>query len=126
MVKYKIFIAHPDEKAIGLYRASLKDHFGIDSASDGLTSLRKIKLQKPHLILSTTSLPVLSGIGLLRWVRAHPELHARPFILLGSTDELPLALNLGANDFFDQSWTHEQMIPKIYYHIKVNQHLYAL
>ena|SRR3989344_8917045 len=123
--KFKVFIAHPDEKFVGLYRSRLKPHFCLDSAYDGLTSLRKIKLQKPHVILSSVNLPLLSGLGLLKFVRSHPELHFRPFIILGSSEETPSLLSLGANDFFDRDISSDQMLHKIYYHIKINKHLYV-
>ncbi|MBI4363594.1 MAG: response regulator [Candidatus Doudnabacteria bacterium] len=120
--QFKIFIADPDEKRVELYKASFKLHFLVDSAHDGLMSLRKIKLHKPHVILSAVNLPLLSGIGLLKSVRSHPELHARLFIILGR-EELPAALSLGANDFFDYDISPNEMISKIFYHIKINRYV---
>lgn len=123
MIRHRIFIAHSNEKLLALYKSNFKPHFGVDSASDGLSALRRIKLQRPHLILSAIDLPILSGIGLLKSIRSHPQLYTCPFIVLGKTSELAEALSFGANDFFDHSQSFDQMLPKIHYHIRVNQHV---
>src|SRR3989338_899072 len=119
--KYKIFIAHPNEKSVELYRSKLPDNFQVDSAHDGLLSLRKIKLHKPHIILSSVDLPTMSGLSLLKFVRSHAELSLRPFIILGHTTEIPLALSLGASDFIDYDMPSDQILAKIYHHIRINQ-----
>ena len=95
----------------------------VDSAHDGLSSLRGIKACKPHVILSAIDLPLLSGIALLKFVRADRELNSRPFLIYGALADAATALGLGANDWLGPDLSSDQVLAKIYYHIKINKHL---
>lgn len=56
----------------------------------------------PELLVLDLNLPVLSGFGVLRWVRSHPDFHSLPALVFSSStrpEEKLEALNLGANDF---------------------------
>lgn len=116
---HKIFIAHSDPKLINLYHPYLKRHFSLDSAQDGLMAMRKIRLIQPRLIISDYHLPLLSGLGLLKFIRSRSELQHIPFLFLTDHFDPSLALSEGANDWISrQSATPDILISKIYHHIK--------
>lgn len=119
---FKIFIAHSDPKLVAWHKQKMQPHFSVDSAQDGLTALRKIRLIKPHVILSDDYLPKLSGLALLKFVRTHTELGATPFIFISHKAVVEEALNLGANDWLVLSEVNSDVITqKIYYHLKLSQ-----
>ncbi len=115
----KVFFAHPDAKLVQLYQPHLSRYFAFDSAHDGLTALRKIRLTLPNVIISDYALPQLSGLGLLKFVRAERSLSHTPFLFLADSGDMAEALSFGANEFLiRRSAPPSELIDKIYYHIK--------
>jgi CheY-like chemotaxis protein len=118
-----ILFVHSDQKLVEVYHPRLSRHFSVDSAFDGLTALRKLKLTKPGLIVSDYRLPKLSGLSLLKFVRTTNNYSAIPFIFLTGSQVEYEALGLGANDWVDLSVaTPDLLIEKIYGQLKLNRH----
>lgn len=119
----KILFAHPDEKLSSIYARHIQPHFPVESAHDGLSALRKLRLIRPNLVISEYYLPLLSGTSLLRFMRSRPEYHMIPFIFLSDHHDNSLALGLGANDWLEQRFSRpELLLEKIYLHLKLNKH----
>ena len=118
---HKILFAHSDQKLLEIYRHHLARHFSFDSAVDGLSALRKLRDLSHSMVVADYNLPVFSGAGLLKFVRAHTHLSPLPFIFLTTHPDPYLALGLGASDWLDSAQTNpEQLIEKLYYHLKIN------
>jgi len=101
-----ILFAHPDQKLAGIYQRHLGRRATVDSVTDGLAALRYIKPSRPKLVVAECPLPLLSGLGLLRYLRRHPEYYDLPFIFL-SNAAMPLeALDYGATGWWPQSDYH--------------------
>lgn len=116
-----VLFANADPKLIQLYHPYLTRHFFVDSANDGLTALRKLKLTRPNVIISDYQLPRLSGLGLLKFVRSQENLAATPFIFFTNRLNIREALSFAANDWLNLSLTTpDLLIEKIYYHLKLN------
>lgn len=125
-MKHVLFI-HPDQKLFQLYQPHLSQHFFLDSAQDGLRGLRKIKTNKPHLVVSDYQLPWLSGLSLLKFVRQNRRLAGMPFIFLTDHPSAHDALSFGANDWIVKKTAHPDMlIEKIYHHLKQNHYHYGI
>lgn len=118
---HKVFFAHPDAKIVALYESYLSPHFSFDSAHDGMSALRKIKLSSPSLIVSDYELPILSGLSLLKFIRSHPEMNKIPFLFFSDHPGEGLGLSHGANDWIYRQTTPESVLNKIYYHLKTNK-----
>ncbi len=59
----------------------------------------------PALLMLDLDLPVLSGFGVLQWVRNHPGFFTLPTMVFSSStrpEEKLKALRLGANDFIQK------------------------
>lgn len=52
------------------------------SVSSGLEALRALKSQQVDIVLSNWSMPVMSGLDLLKIMRAHPRMAHLPFLLI--------------------------------------------
>ncbi len=121
---YQMLFVHPDQKLVKLYERQLQDHFIFDSAHDGLSALRKIRLTQPKVIISSYHLPRLSGSGLLKFVRSHPQMSPVPFIFLTDTGDISAALAAGASEWIQQSEaTPEILASRAWNHLKLNLHL---
>src|SRR5258708_39978520 len=97
----RILFAHPDQKLSQIYTRRIQDHFSVDSARDGLTALRRLKIQRPALVISGYHLPILSGISLLRFIRNNQEFSMGPVIFGSNHDDNTQALSLSTNDWPD-------------------------
>lgn len=117
---HKILFVNSDPKLTGIYLPPLRQHFSIDSASDGLSALRKFRRFEPSVIISDYHLPLLSGLALLRAVRSHPKLAQIPFLFFSSSGGSAEALGAGANEWLPAgSITPDLMVEKIYNHLKL-------
>ena len=80
--------------------------FQVESAEDGAAALRSIVAAPPDLVLTDLEMPELDGIGLTRAVRADPNLHDLPVVLIttrGSDVDRRACLAAGADAFLDKS-----------------------
>ncbi len=119
----QILIANSDRKLTSIHEAHLKRHFLVDSAHNGLQALRQASLRRPAIIISDYHLPLISGLGLLKYIRSHRQLHAIPFLFLTDHTDASLALSHGANDWLSRSLTTPEVLAeKIYHHLKLNPH----
>lgn len=118
----RILFTHTDPKLASLYQKHFSQFSVFDSAYNGLLAKRLINYYKPHAIISEYSLPWLSGIGLLKYVRRHQDLHAIPFIFLSNHPVALDALNFGANDWLKTNEvTPSEVLAKTFAHIQLNR-----
>ena len=59
-----------------------KAGFQVTSANDGQAAWESIQREPPHLLITDLQMPRLDGLGLIKRLRAHPQLHDLPVILL--------------------------------------------
>ncbi len=65
-------------------RRLLGDRFDVVAVPDGKAALDAARARKPDLVLSDVMMPGLDGFGLLRELRADPQLYEIPVILLSA------------------------------------------
>ena len=107
---YQLLFIHPDPKFVRIYENHFRGHFDFDSAHDGLAALRKIRLTRPAAIISDFHLPYLSGLSLLKFVRATPAMASTPFIFLAAKGDIVSAMEFGANDWIQQAEAHPDLL----------------
>jgi CheY-like chemotaxis protein len=59
----------------------------------------------PALLLLDLNLPVVSGFGVLEWLRRHPEFHSLAVVVFSSSvrsEDRVRAMQLGANDYVEK------------------------
>lgn len=85
-------------------------------AEDGVQALDLLSMNRRHLIISDLNMPNLDGLGLLRAVRAKPELAKTAFIMLTShadTELVRKAVELGVNNYIVKPFTVDSLRRKI-------------
>ena len=78
------------------------DFRNVDEAMDGPTALQRLQEKEYGLILSDWNMSPMTGIDLLRTVRAEPRTKAIPFIMVtaeAKTENVVTARNAGANNY---------------------------
>lgn len=115
MAKESILVVEDEEKILRLLQIELEfEGYLVTKAADGLEALEAYRSQEWDLILLDVMLPGISGIELLRRIRAK-DAHT-PVILLTAKDSVEdkvSGLDLGANDYVTKPFQIEELLARI-------------
>ncbi|MCP6719274.1 MAG: response regulator [Patescibacteria group bacterium] len=114
----KILIVEDDKFLRELISRKLNDEgFEVLEAVDGEEGIKKIKEEKPDLILLDLILPSIDGFEVLSRMKEDPSLSSIPVIILsnlGQKEEVEKGLKLGATDYLIKAhFTPREIIEKI-------------
>ena len=93
-----------------------KEGFQVGVARDGLTALEMLRREPPDLVVLDWMLPELSGIDVLKEMRARPESRMIPVIMLTARREeidRVLGLELGADDYVTKPFSARELVLRI-------------
>jgi DNA-binding response OmpR family regulator len=115
---FKILILEDDKFLRELIAQKLKkEGFLIIEAIDGEEGLKKIKEEKPNLILLDLILPGIDGFEVLEKIKGARESAKIPVIILsnlGQKDDVEKGMKLGATDYLIKAhFTPGEIIEKI-------------
>ena len=88
----------------------------IVEAEDGVTALRILKSQKIDFIISDWNMPNMSGIELLKAVRADNDMAKMPFLMVTAEalqDNVIAAVKAGVSNYIVKPFTAERLNEKI-------------
>ena len=88
----------------------------IVEAEDGVTALKALKSQKVDLIISDWNMPNMTGLELLKAVRADEELKTTPFLMVTAEalqDNVIAAVKAGVSNYIVKPFTAEVLNEKI-------------
>ncbi|MDP2967045.1 MAG: response regulator [bacterium] len=95
----------------------IKEDFNISEAIDGEEGIKKIKEEKPDLVLLDLILPGIDGFEVLSKMREDPSITKIPVIILsnlGQREDVERGLKLGAVDYLIKAhFTPGEIIEKI-------------
>lgn len=115
MTKNSILVVEDEEKILRLLELELEyEGYEVGKSLDGLRAFELYQSRKWDLVLLDVMLPGISGIELLRRIRAHDE-HT-PVILLtakSSVEDKVSGLDLGANDYITKPFQIEELLARI-------------
>jgi DNA-binding response OmpR family regulator len=114
----KILIVEDDKFLRELIAKKLKNEgFDVVEAIDGEEGLKKIKEERPDLVLLDLILPGIDGFEVLARVKEDPNLAQIPVIILsnlGQREEVERGLKLGARDYLIKAhFTPGEIVEKI-------------
>lgn len=115
MDPFNILIVEDEEKIARVLELELTyEGYAVGKALDGLEGFRLVQEQAWDLILLDVMLPGISGIELLRRIRASDEL--TPVLMLTAKDSVEdkvSGLDLGANDYVTKPFQMEELLARI-------------
>ena len=88
----------------------------IEEADDGITALRKLRETKFGLVLADWTIGAMTGLQLLKEIRADPDMEALPFIMIDSgskTENVKAARLAGVNNYLNKPFNAETLKQKI-------------
>lgn len=92
----------------------------VDEADDGSTALPKLKQNKYDIVISDWNMPKMTGLDLLKAVRADENLKALPFLMVTAEalkDNIVAAAQAGISDYVVKPFTAailEEKLKKIF------------
>ena len=98
----------------------LTPYYDVEAVADGREALAAIRARKPDLVLSDVMMPNLDGLGLVRALRADPEVRTLPVILLSARagQEASLeGLSAGADDYLAKPFTAQELLARVRTHL---------
>ncbi len=117
-VKQKVLVVEDDKFLRELILQKLaKEGYETSEAIDGEEGIKKIKEEKPHLILLDLILPGIDGFEVLSRMRDDSAVSSIPVIILsnlGQKEDVEKGLKLGAADYLIKAhFTPGEIIEKI-------------
>jgi DNA-binding response OmpR family regulator len=114
----KILVVEDDKFLRELIKRKLiSENFEVGEAVDGEEALRKVKEEKPDLILLDLILPSIDGFEVLSRLKEDPNSTSIPVIILsnlGQREDIEKGLKLGATDYLVKAhFTPGEIIEKI-------------
>ena len=88
----------------------------VHTAKDGAEALRYLKSQPFDIVLSDWNMPVMSGIELLKTMRADPQLSALPFVLItaeAEREKVVEAIAAGVTSMLLKPYTPQQLLGRV-------------
>ena len=102
----------------------LGSRFEVQAVADGEAALAAARAHPPDLVLSDVMMPKLDGFGLLRALRADPELREIPIILLSARagEESRIeGLEAGADDYLVKPFSARELVARVDTHVKISR-----
>jgi len=93
-----------------------KEGFQVEVAHSGLSALEVLRREPPDLVVLDWMLPELSGIEVLKEMRARPDMQLVPVILLTARREeidRVLGLELGADDYVTKPFSIRELLARV-------------
>lgn len=88
----------------------------VDEAGDGVTALQRLREDKFGLVISDWNMEPMTGLQLLKEVRADPKLKDTPFIMVtaeSKTENVVAAKQAGVNNYIVKPFNADTLKQKI-------------
>jgi PAS domain S-box-containing protein len=108
----RILVADDNADLREYARRLLGDHYDVHTVPDGQAALDAARALRPDIIISDVMMPRLDGFGLIREIRADPQLQAIPIILLSARagEEARVeGLGRGADDYLVKPFSAREL-----------------
>jgi PAS domain S-box-containing protein len=123
-VKSRILWADDNADMRAYVRRLLGDRFDVEAVPDGQAALEAARAHKPDLVLSDVMMPRLDGFGLLRELRADPELCEIPVILLSARagEEARIeGMEARADEYLIKPFSARELLAVVESHLKMSR-----
>src|SRR6202008_4644421 len=94
----------------------LRGEYRVEAVANGQAALEAARARKPDLVLTDVMMPGLDGFGLIRELRADPELRTVPVIVLSARagEEARVeGLGKGADDYLVKPFSSRELLVRV-------------
>jgi DNA-binding NtrC family response regulator len=112
MSRSRILVVDDDESLRWITQLQLEEAgYAVSSAQDAERALSMIEEESPSLVITDLRMPGLSGLDLLRGIRAeHPETFVVVITAFGTVQNAVEAMKSGAYDYITKPIDHEELL----------------
>jgi PAS domain S-box-containing protein len=113
-----VLIVNDEPDQLRLMRGLLsKAGYAVLTADDGREGLAIAKRERPDLVISDVSMPIMNGLDFCRHLRADTELKTVPILLVSAlqkdTADVVAGLRAGADDYLEIPFDSTRLIAKV-------------
>ncbi len=118
-MKHKIFIVEDSPTQLEQLKIILEEaEYDYNFAEDGKDALNKIKIGKPHLVITDIVMPEMDGYELCNAIKSDPELSDISVMLLttlSDPEDVIKGLEAGADNFLTKPYNPDLLLSRIHY-----------
>jgi DNA-binding response OmpR family regulator len=104
----------PDVRAI--VAATLRDHYEVFEAQDGLDALEKLERVEPDFVVMDVMMPLMTGFEACDAIRKSPRFHELPVMFLtalGAKDDIRKGYSVGANLYLTKPFEPTRLLKNV-------------
>lgn len=115
----RILITEDDRFLAGIYRTKfLAEGYEVSVVHDGPTAIEELVINAPDVVLLDLMLPIIDGLGVLRFLRARSNLKNIPVLIVSNSNyfsgDVQQALEIGATHFLQKgNCSIKDMVDKV-------------
>lgn len=112
----RILVVDDNSDMRGYLRRILQKHWKVDTASDGMIALSRVRKSAPDLVIADMMMPGLDGLSLLRAMRDDSVCAELPVMVLSARtneDASIDALNAGADDYLPKPFSSRELVARV-------------
>ncbi len=94
------------------------------TARDGVDAWEVLQMQRPHIVVADVMMPRMSGDALCAKIKADPELHNLPVILISARGDAQLradSLSREADDFVDKPFHAAELLARMHNLVRLRE-----
>jgi PAS domain S-box-containing protein len=114
--RHRVLLADDNADLREYAQRLLSQDYAVDAVGDGEAALAAARARRPDIVVSDVMMPRLDGFGLIRALRADPELAGVPVILLSARagEEARIeGLGRGADDYLVKPFSSRELLVRV-------------
>lgn len=123
--KRKILIIDDEDEILTVLKARLEHHhFECLTTTDASEGLRLAQSNQPHLIILDLNMPQISGLGILRMIKAHDKMSRIPVLVLSAFGDAEIvrgAMDLGACGYLIKTCDHQELMTMVHEYARADE-----
>lgn len=122
----RLLLADDNPSNLALLQRYLgQEDYQMDTAQNGVETLKKLRASPPDLLLLDVNMPEMDGFQVLEQMRADPNLAYIPVIIITAARldpvDMQYALNLGADDYITKPFDRRELLARIRTRLRVKE-----
>ena len=116
MPKKIIIIEDEPDISVLVVHYLTQEGYKVNTCADGIEGLRRVKADRPDLLILDLMLPELDGLEICKRLRTDPKTSNLPIIMLtakGEESDKIVGLELGADDYLTKPFSPKELVARV-------------
>ena len=110
---WSVVVVEDNPQIVKLVHTTLRRHFKVLAAGDGLKGLELVRRERPHLVMTDLMMPEIDGLELTRRLRADERTRHIPILMLtarGELDDRVKGLETGVSAYLTKPFAPRELV----------------